>query len=169
MGPGLRCQGQAAHVGIRPNNPIHTPLTRRPGSAGEHSPPTPVPAHPPRRRPRPLPLTVPARCRDGGSGGRSPLRGCPSRLPGVCPPWPSTRCAIRGVPGNPHSVSERPAWPPWPWPPEAELRGGRGSSPTRGKTTGDGELREGRGRVTAGLLLRHPCPGALGHHDCHHG
>ena len=120
----------------------------------------PLPTHLPRQRPRPLPLTAPARCRGEGSGGRSPLRGCPSRLPGGCLPWLSTRCAIRGAPGDPHSVRERPAWPPWPRPPETELRGSRGSSPTRGKTAGNGEPREGRGRVAAGPLLQHPWPAA---------
>lgn len=63
-----------------------------------------------------------------------------------------------GVPGNPHSVSERPPGLHGRGPQKPSPRG-RGSSPTRGKTTGDGELREGRGRVTAGLLLRHPALG----------
>jgi hypothetical protein len=41
-----------------------------------------------------LPLTVPAHCHGGESGGQILPHECPSRLPEVCLPWQSTQCAI---------------------------------------------------------------------------
>lgn len=83
----------------------------------------------------------------------------------MCPPWPSTPMCHPGRPGNPHSVSA-PAWPPWPWPQKPSSAGAGAQVPHVERPQGDGELRE-RGPCHCGLLLRHPCPGALGHHDCH--
>ena len=94
-------KGQAAHTRAGLNNAVRSPWRGGQALLGSTSPPPACPG----RRPRPLPPTAPARCRGGGSGGRSPLREGPLRLRGGFPPWPSTRCATLDAPRDPNAVS----------------------------------------------------------------